>query len=85
MRFWKDSGERISSCEEVASKPIKNFRNAFICWATIERFRHSIRCIRWIVQSCLSLIFQKGKETTVLVFPEITQNLHLRQVEFGIA
>ncbi|MCH2287096.1 MAG: hypothetical protein MK481_06550 [SAR324 cluster bacterium] len=25
MRFWKDSGERISSCEEAASKPIKLF------------------------------------------------------------
>jgi len=37
------------------------------------------------VQLFLSLIFQKGKETAVLCFPEITQNLHLRQVEFGIA
>jgi len=40
---------------------------------------------RLIVQSCLNLIFQEGKETDVLFFPEITQNFLLRQVEFCIA
>ena len=48
-------------------------------------FKKCYLVLPWIVQCRLSLIFQKGKETAVLVFPEITQNFHLRQGEFGIA